>query len=161
MYGVSIFSGKIVEMGNALGFSNQWLGFVVISVGILIFILFLGVIADKTSLIDFLRDASSSRPTLLLLVNFVFGRKGANNNFYEVICCFPENIRVRGIVTAEIEEGDHTWCVVHFSAPPTPFMGNLLEIRKDTLKKTGNGSGAYIAYVMSYGASYGTQQTSE
>ncbi|GEM_PF-4535282 len=153
MYGFSVLSGKMVETGGALGFSNKWAGFAVVLLGIVAFILLLGLIAEKTSFIDFLRNISARKPTLLLLTNFIFGRKGASNNFYEVICSFSDTVRVRGIVTAEIEEGGTVWCVTHFSAPPTPFMGNLLEIRKDILIPTGNGSGAYVAYVMSYGSS--------
>ncbi len=154
-YGISIVSGKIVEISDAFGFLNKWIGFAFVLGGFLALFLFIGILAEETSLIDFLRRKSEARPSLLLFVNFVFGRGGKSAGFYEVLCYFSETMRVRGIVTEEIFGEDGTvWCVVHFSAAPTPFMGNLLEVRKDALIETGNASGGYVAYVMSYGASH-------
>ncbi len=154
-YGVSMISGKIVEISDAFGFLNKWIGFAFVLGGFLVVFLFIGIVAEETSLINFLRKKAETKPSFLLLVNFVFGRGKKNGGFYEVLCYFSPTVRVRGIVTEELRDKDGTeWCVVHFSAAPTPFMGNLIEVKKDALIRTGNASGGYVAYVMSYGASY-------
>ncbi len=153
-YGISMISGKIVEIGDLLGFSaNKWIGFSLVLGGFVVLILLIGIIAEETSLIDFLQERSAKKPSLLLLVNFIFGRRGKNNGAYEVLFFFSPEVRARGIVTAEIADKDGVWCVVHFSAPPTPFMGNLLEIKKEKIIPTKQGSGGYVAYILSYGAS--------
>ncbi|MCL4399798.1 hypothetical protein M1506_00785 [Patescibacteria group bacterium] len=144
---VAVLDG-VGHIGEGIGIMNSWLSLL----ALLGFIFFIGLVAEKTSFPKFLSRISSKHPLILRIVEFIFEKKDSKTSMREVVFYISPSVRMRGVVMREFEDNEKTWCVVHFSAPPTPGSGlTLIEIEKSELEFTGRSFSDYAAYILSYG----------
>ena len=126
------------------------------SLAVIVFIFLLGILVNKTLLVEYLQELFKNHRIILKILNFFFRRKKNKEAEREILYYFTPTLRVRGVIKGEIlsEDKNEKWIKIHFCSPPAPYTGmTILEIRSDDkdLKLTGRNGMEYASYVLTYG----------
>ena len=126
------------------------------SLAVIVFIFLLGILVNKTSLVEDLQELFKNHKIILKILNFFFRRKKIQEPEREILYYFTPTFRVRGVVKGEFFIEDKKWFMIQFYSPPAAYTGmTIIEIPEDDpkLEFTGRSGIDYASYIMTYGAS--------